>query len=177
MRHQGHLYALGFLFLGVIQGVSMVGQVPFSSPSNNEQAWFFGLAAERLTMRLRSRVFRHVLGMHIGFFDSPSHSTGKIVTRLASDAPTVKSVCFLLLHYLKAGNRLPTRCSVQRNGLSCSWARNRILFRLGDGALGCGSISSRWSGTSLRTAISRERQQRCCQGNGEFGQGLSSLKR
>ncbi len=38
------------------------------------------------------KVFRNVLRQHVAYFDDPKHSTGKIGTRLATDAPNVKAV-------------------------------------------------------------------------------------
>ncbi|ETN84650.1 ABC transporter, ATP-binding protein [Necator americanus] len=49
------------------------------------------MSAERLTMRLRSNVFHNVMRMDAAYFDMPRHSAGKITTRLATDAPNVKS--------------------------------------------------------------------------------------
>ncbi|CAD6198759.1 unnamed protein product [Caenorhabditis auriculariae] len=80
LRADGHFWALMFLVLGGLQSVMMMTQCSF-----------FGVASENLTMRLRSKVYRNVLRMDATYFDSPRHSPGKISTRLASDAPNVKS--------------------------------------------------------------------------------------
>ncbi len=56
------------------------------------QTVLFGWAGERLTMRLRLRVFANVLRQDGTFFDDVRHSTGRICTRLATDARNVKSV-------------------------------------------------------------------------------------
>ena len=80
LKRQGHLWALMFLALGVAEFITMLGQ-----------AFLFGVAAERLTMRLRSKAFRNVMRMDIAYFDQPAHSSGIISTRLATDAPNVKS--------------------------------------------------------------------------------------
>ncbi|CAI4228037.1 unnamed protein product [Auanema sp. JU1783] len=80
MKKDGHFWALMFLVLGVVEAVTML-----------LQCFLFGLSAERLTMRLRSKVFRNVLRMDATYFDKPNHSAGKISTRLATDAPNVKS--------------------------------------------------------------------------------------
>ncbi|TKR88808.1 hypothetical protein L596_012994 [Steinernema carpocapsae] len=80
MRSKGHFWALMFLVLGAVEAITMFSQ-----------AFFFGLAAERVTMRLRSKLFRNVLRMDVTYFDHPIHSSGKIATRLATDAPNVKS--------------------------------------------------------------------------------------
>ncbi|CAJ0947065.1 unnamed protein product, partial [Mesorhabditis belari] len=80
LRHNGHMWSLSFLGLAAVQGSTML-----------IQSTFYGIAAERLTMRLRSKVFRNVLRQDGAYFDHPSHAAGKISTRLATDAPNVKA--------------------------------------------------------------------------------------
>ncbi|CAJ0932909.1 unnamed protein product, partial [Mesorhabditis belari] len=80
LRKDGHMWSLMFLLLAAVEALTMLFQ-----------ATFYGIAAERLTMRLRSKVFRNILRQDGAYFDHPSHSPGKISTRLASDAPNVKS--------------------------------------------------------------------------------------
>ncbi|CAI2352724.1 unnamed protein product [Caenorhabditis sp. 36 PRJEB53466] len=80
MKKDGHFWALMFLVLAAVQGLSMLFQCAF-----------FGVAAERLTMRVRSKVYRNVLRQDATYFDMPKHSPGRITTRLATDAPNVKS--------------------------------------------------------------------------------------
>ncbi|KAF1755254.1 hypothetical protein GCK72_021823 [Caenorhabditis remanei] len=80
MKKDGHFWALMFLVLAAIQGTSMLFQCAF-----------FGVAAEGLTMRVRSKVYRNVLRQDATYFDMPKHSPGRITTRLATDAPNVKS--------------------------------------------------------------------------------------
>ncbi|KHJ92102.1 putative photosystem I protein PsaO [Oesophagostomum dentatum] len=80
LKSDGHFWALMFLLLGGVEAVTMM-----------VQCFFFGMSAERLTMRLRSKVFHNVMRMDATYFDMPRHSPGKITTRLATDAPNVKS--------------------------------------------------------------------------------------
>ncbi|KAK0401518.1 hypothetical protein QR680_015832 [Steinernema hermaphroditum] len=80
VRRKGHFWALMFLVLGAVEAITMF------LPS-----FLFGLSAERLTMRLRAKLFRNILRMDIAYFDKPNHSSGKIATRLATDTPNVKS--------------------------------------------------------------------------------------
>ncbi|ULT92827.1 hypothetical protein L3Y34_010131 [Caenorhabditis briggsae] len=80
MKKDGHFWALMFLVLAAIQGTSMLFQCAF-----------FGVAAEGLTMRVRSKVYRNVLRQDATYFDMPKHSPGRITTRLATDAPNIKS--------------------------------------------------------------------------------------
>uniref|UniRef100_A0AC34QSI0 p-glycoprotein n=2 Tax=Panagrolaimus sp. JU765 TaxID=591449 RepID=A0AC34QSI0_9BILA len=80
LKRDGHFWALMFLVLGGVQGVCLL-----------TQAVLFGYSSERLTMRLRSKLFRNIMRMDIAFFDMPQHSSGKLSTRLATDCPNVKS--------------------------------------------------------------------------------------
>ena len=80
LKTDGHYWALMFLVLGAVQGVCLM-----------TQAFIFGYSAEHLTMRLRSKLFRNIMRMNIAYFDMPTHSSGKLTTRLATDAPNVKS--------------------------------------------------------------------------------------
>uniref|UniRef100_A0A1I7X947 ABC transporter domain-containing protein n=1 Tax=Heterorhabditis bacteriophora TaxID=37862 RepID=A0A1I7X947_HETBA len=80
LKSDGHFWALMFLVLGGVEAITMI-----------VQCFFFGLSAERLTMRLRSKVFHNVMRMDATYFDMPRHSPGKISTRLATDTPNVKS--------------------------------------------------------------------------------------
>uniref|UniRef100_A0A914ZGI6 ABC-type xenobiotic transporter n=1 Tax=Parascaris univalens TaxID=6257 RepID=A0A914ZGI6_PARUN len=72
--------ALFFVALGLIQGTSA-----FICTS------LYGIAGERLTMRLRMSVFRSLLRQEVAYFDDNRHSATKLTTRLATDAPNVKS--------------------------------------------------------------------------------------
>ncbi|CAJ0587561.1 unnamed protein product, partial [Mesorhabditis spiculigera] len=80
LRKDGHMWSLMFLVLAAVEASTML-----------LQATLYGIAAERLTMRLRSKVFRNIMRQDGAYFDDPRHSPGKISTRLASDAPNVKS--------------------------------------------------------------------------------------
>ncbi|GMS96011.1 hypothetical protein PENTCL1PPCAC_18186, partial [Pristionchus entomophagus] len=80
MVSEGHTYALLFLALGGLNAVTMM-----------TSSFFFGLTAERLTMRLRLNVFKSILSMQISYMDEPKHAPGKLCTRLATDAPMIKS--------------------------------------------------------------------------------------
>ncbi|PAV59795.1 hypothetical protein WR25_25744 isoform A [Diploscapter pachys] len=80
LLREGHFWSLMFLVLAVVTASTMFFQ-----------ATFYGIAAEKLTLRLRSKVFRNVMRMDGTYFDNPCHSPGKISTRLSSDAPTIKA--------------------------------------------------------------------------------------
>jgi ABC-type multidrug transport system fused ATPase/permease subunit len=50
----------------------------------------FSLIGERLTERLRIRLFRQLVRQPIAFYDNPQNSVGRITTKLSSDASLVK---------------------------------------------------------------------------------------
>ncbi|CAD6193301.1 unnamed protein product [Caenorhabditis auriculariae] len=53
---------------------------------------FFAVVSENLGMRFRVQSFNNLLYQDASFFDNPAHSPGKLITRLASDAPNIKAV-------------------------------------------------------------------------------------
>lgn len=57
-------------------------------------------ACEKLIMRLRVQAFENVLRQPVFWFDLKSSSPGNIITRLARDAPLVKSVCIAIKKYI-----------------------------------------------------------------------------
>lgn len=52
----------------------------------------FGIAGERMTFRLRLKMFRAYLRQDAAYFDDPKHGTGSLTTRLATDASLIKTV-------------------------------------------------------------------------------------
>ncbi|XP_067658455.1 ATP-dependent translocase ABCB1-like isoform X1 [Haliotis asinina] len=59
--------------------------------TNSIQTYSFGQSGERLTMRLRLKVFKNILRQDVAYFDDPKHSSGALTTRLATDASMVKN--------------------------------------------------------------------------------------
>lgn len=51
----------------------------------------FGIAGERMTFRLRLKMFRAYLRQDAAYFDDPKHGTGSLTTRLATDASLIKT--------------------------------------------------------------------------------------
>jgi len=54
-------------------------------------------ASEKLIMRMRVKAFENVLRQPVFWFDLKNSSPGNLITRLARDAPLVKSVSSLRL--------------------------------------------------------------------------------
>ncbi|KHN87070.1 Multidrug resistance protein pgp-3 [Toxocara canis] len=52
----------------------------------------FSSASENMTMSFRVRAFRNILLQDAAYFDVPQHTAGKLITRLAADAPNMKAV-------------------------------------------------------------------------------------
>ncbi|CAJ0964109.1 unnamed protein product, partial [Mesorhabditis belari] len=76
-----HFWALMFIGLGLMHAVGA-----FFSNS------MCGLAGEDCTKGLRSITFQSLMAKDIGFFDDEKNGTGKLCTRLATDAPNVRYV-------------------------------------------------------------------------------------
>lgn len=72
---------IGFIAVGVLSAIIQLLANVFSSK-----------ASETLTQKLRLMAFRTVLHQDAAYFDNPQNTAGKIITRLATDAPNVKAV-------------------------------------------------------------------------------------
>jgi ATP-binding cassette subfamily B (MDR/TAP) protein 1 len=70
-----------FVVIGVAMFLANVGQ-----------SSMFGMAGERLTMRLRRNCFQAIIRNDIGWFDDPKHSTGILTSRLASDTELIQGL-------------------------------------------------------------------------------------
>ncbi|CAI5455646.1 unnamed protein product [Caenorhabditis angaria] len=81
MMHRMAMAVIAFSAVGV--GV-LISQI-FSSV-------FFAIVSENLAMRFRVQSFRSLLYQDASYFDNPAHAPGKLITRLASDAPNIKAV-------------------------------------------------------------------------------------
>ncbi|TKR64356.1 hypothetical protein L596_024906 [Steinernema carpocapsae] len=72
--------SVSFMILAVVAG----GSTCFSGT-------LFGMAGEKMTMRLRIAVYKNLLRQEGGFFDRAEYSVGRLTTRLATDAPNVQA--------------------------------------------------------------------------------------
>ena len=79
--HADRLNRIGLILLALllVEGVS----IPV-------REYFFNMAAERVTARLRQLAFNHLLRQDIAFFDR--HKTGELTTRLWADVPAITRV-------------------------------------------------------------------------------------
>jgi ATP-binding cassette subfamily B (MDR/TAP) protein 1 len=60
--------------------------------ANTTQSTSFGVAAERLTRRVREICFKAIVQHDIGWFDSEKNTSGLLASRLASDATLVEAM-------------------------------------------------------------------------------------
>jgi ABC-type multidrug transport system fused ATPase/permease subunit len=56
------------------------------------QTFFFELAGNNLTKRLRKKAFQGILRQNIAWFDETEHNTGILTSRLASDATLIQGM-------------------------------------------------------------------------------------
>lgn len=78
--HAAEMSAIYYTLLGVYAGIStFVG------------GYLFSVAGERITRRLRIKLFTHYLRQNGEYFDSLDHASGKLITRLAVDAPNIRA--------------------------------------------------------------------------------------
>ncbi|CAJ0931784.1 unnamed protein product, partial [Mesorhabditis belari] len=80
MKH--HALINGLYFWGI--GISCLLSAMTSG-------FLMGKSGESITMRMRLRLFRNILRQDGSYFDNPNHSSGKLTTRLASDAPNIRA--------------------------------------------------------------------------------------
>lgn len=63
------------------------------------KGYSFTVSNEKLTFRLRSKVFRNMLYMDAGWFEIKGNNVGALCTRLSEDASLVQGVTLTHLHY------------------------------------------------------------------------------
>lgn len=52
----------------------------------------FGIAGEKLTQRLRSKIFRCILQQEMGWFDRKENGVGALCAKLSGEAASVQGV-------------------------------------------------------------------------------------
>ncbi|XP_001975658.3 multidrug resistance protein 1A [Drosophila erecta] len=79
VRENSNKYSLYFLIAGIVVGIATFLQI-----------YFFGVAGERLTERLRGRMFEAMLRQEVAWFDDKANGTGSLCARLSGDAAAVQ---------------------------------------------------------------------------------------
>lgn len=80
-RHQGLVYAMFFLLLGLFAGLGTF-----------YQTYMFNIAGVKLTSRLRTSVFKATMDQEMGWFDDARNGVGILCARLAGDCASVQGV-------------------------------------------------------------------------------------
>ncbi|KRT86174.1 AAA protein, partial [Oryctes borbonicus] len=79
VRTEGNKFCLYFFIIGVCTGIASLLQ------------WYMlGIAAEKLTMRVRHLLFEKVLNQEVGWFDIRDNGVGAVCAKLSSDAASVQ---------------------------------------------------------------------------------------
>ncbi|KAJ7950463.1 ABC transporter B family protein [Quillaja saponaria] len=81
MKKDASFWALMFVILGLISFLVIPAR-----------GYFFAVAGCKLIQRIRLLCFEKVIGMEVGWFDEPEHSSGVIGARLSADAATVRAL-------------------------------------------------------------------------------------
>ena len=92
MRSRTTAYMVGFFILAVLSGALIW-----------MQTYLFTTLGEKLTRRLRGATFQSILRQPVGWFDLKEHSTGRLTSRLASDAALVKATVRSTSHFVFSG--------------------------------------------------------------------------
>eukprot|EP00099_Drosophila_melanogaster_P014939 NP_523740.3 multi drug resistance 50 [Drosophila melanogaster] len=79
VRENSNQYSLYFLIAGIVVGIATFLQI-----------YFFGIAGERLTERLRGLMFEAMLRQEVAWFDDKANGTGSLCARLSGDAAAVQ---------------------------------------------------------------------------------------
>ncbi|XP_016968073.1 ATP-dependent translocase ABCB1 [Drosophila biarmipes] len=79
VRENSNQYSLYFLIAGIVVGFATFFQI-----------YFFGIAGERLTERLRGLMFETMLRQEVAWFDDKANGTGSLCARLSGDAAAVQ---------------------------------------------------------------------------------------
>jgi ATP-binding cassette subfamily B (MDR/TAP) protein 1 len=59
------------------------------------QIYTYGIAGEKLTMRLRGELFEAMVRQEVAWFDDKANSSGSLCARLSGDASSVQGVSIL----------------------------------------------------------------------------------
>ncbi|KAK6051410.1 hypothetical protein COOONC_11086, partial [Cooperia oncophora] len=81
--HGATMNAIWFSVLGISSGISTM-----------ISGYLFGRVGESLTKRLRLSLFTNIVKQDGEYFDHEDHASGKLTTRLATDAPNIRAVPF-----------------------------------------------------------------------------------
>uniref|UniRef100_A0A0M3IX78 ABC transmembrane type-1 domain-containing protein n=1 Tax=Ascaris lumbricoides TaxID=6252 RepID=A0A0M3IX78_ASCLU len=79
MLDGARLDAIFFTILGIFAGAFIFAG-----------CFLFGWTGESITARLRQQLFTHIIYQDGAYFDSPEHTTQKLIEHLSSDVPKIR---------------------------------------------------------------------------------------
>ncbi|KAJ3619098.1 hypothetical protein MTP99_005885 [Tenebrio molitor] len=79
VREQSNLFSLYFVIIGIITGVATFFQM-----------YFFAIAGEKLTKRIRGNMFRAILSQEMAWFDRKDNGVGALCAKLSGEAASVQ---------------------------------------------------------------------------------------
>ncbi|XP_050312500.1 multidrug resistance protein homolog 49-like isoform X2 [Anthonomus grandis grandis] len=79
LKLQADLYCLDFLYLGIATGLAMFLQI-----------YAFGYAGEKLTYRVRNKMFGSMLKQEMSWFDRKDNGVGALCAQLSGDAASIQ---------------------------------------------------------------------------------------
>ncbi|XP_068902279.1 ATP-dependent translocase ABCB1-like [Tenebrio molitor] len=79
VREQSNLFSLYFVIIGIVTGVATFFQM-----------YFFAIAGENLTKRVRGNMFRAMLSQEMAWFDRKDNGVGALCAKLSGEAASVQ---------------------------------------------------------------------------------------
>ncbi|KAF5286694.1 hypothetical protein FQA39_LY16177 [Lamprigera yunnana] len=79
VREESNIFIILFVVVGIITGIATLLQI-----------YMFGIAGEKLTMRLRQLMFTTMLKQEIGWYDDKENAVGTLCARLSGEASSVQ---------------------------------------------------------------------------------------
>ncbi|XP_044268848.1 ATP-dependent translocase ABCB1-like isoform X3 [Tribolium madens] len=79
VREQSNLFSLYFVIIGIITAVATFMQI-----------YYFAVAGEKLTKRLRAKMFRAMLNQEMAWFDRKENGVGALCAKLSGEAASVQ---------------------------------------------------------------------------------------
>lgn len=91
------MLSLYFVIIGIVTAIATFMQVGFKSkilisPQLIFQLYSFSVAGEKLTLRIRKKMFRAILHQEMAWFDRKENGVGALCAKLSGEAASVQGV-------------------------------------------------------------------------------------
>ncbi|GAV06617.1 hypothetical protein RvY_16576 [Ramazzottius varieornatus] len=106
------------------------------------QTSMFGSSGDKLTHRLRLRTFRNILRQDMAYFDEERHATGKLTTRLATDAPMIKGATGIRLGIM-VNSLVAATCAITI-AVVFGWKLGLVIIGTGPILVAAGALSMKF---------------------------------